>query len=38
LLGIEAAAQIAAAPVKKVCTVRTRKGAEIIEMPIPCTN
>jgi pilus assembly protein CpaB len=38
LLGIEAAAQVAAAPIKEVCTVRTRKGAEIIEMPIPCKN
>ena len=38
LLGIEATAQIAAAPVAEVCTVRTRKGAEIIEMPIPCSK
>jgi pilus assembly protein CpaB len=22
----------------KVCTVRTRKGAEVLDMPIPCTN
>lgn len=37
LLGIEQQVQ---APVvmNKVCTVRTRKGAEVIEMPIPCTN
>lgn len=37
LLGIERQVQ---APVveNKVCTVRTRKGAEVIEMPIPCTN
>lgn len=26
-------------PVKKeVCTIRTRRGAEVIETPIPCTN
>lgn len=23
---------------EKVCTVRTRKGAEVVEIPIPCTN
>ena len=23
---------------KKVCTIRTRRGAEVIEIPIPCTN
>lgn len=38
LLGIEAAAQIVAAPEERICTVRTRKGAEIIEMPIPCSQ
>lgn len=38
LLGIEAAAQIAAAPVARVCTVRTRKGADIVETPIPCSQ
>ncbi|MEM5477644.1 Flp pilus assembly protein CpaB [Pacificibacter sp. AS14] len=38
LLGIEAAAQIAAAPEVRICTVRTRKGAELIEMPIPCSK
>ncbi|WP_111733384.1 Flp pilus assembly protein CpaB [Roseovarius amoyensis] len=38
LLGIEAQV-IEAAPAKKeVCTVRTRRGAEVIETPIPCTN
>lgn len=38
LLGVTAAApQVVAAP-EKVCSVRTRKGAEVIEMPIPCTN
>ncbi|WP_322865289.1 Flp pilus assembly protein CpaB [Aquicoccus sp. G2-2] len=40
LLGIERAA----APVrqkeveKKVCTIRTRRGAEVVEIPIPCTD
>jgi pilus assembly protein CpaB len=36
---------IAAQPVKeevaqqdKVCTIRTRRGAEVVELPIPCTN
>lgn len=24
--------------VKKVCTIKTRKGAEVIEVPIPCSN
>lgn len=23
---------------KKVCTIRTRRGAEVMEIPIPCTN
>jgi pilus assembly protein CpaB len=23
---------------EKVCTVRTRRGAEVVEIPIPCTN
>lgn len=39
LLGIEArtAPEPEAAP-EKVCTIRTRRGAEVIEIPIPCTN
>ena len=30
----------AAAPVeaKKICTIKTRRGAEVLEIPIPCTN
>lgn len=28
----------AAAPVAEVCTIKTRKGAEVLEIPIPCTN
>lgn len=38
LLGLDA--QIAA-PTKvepEVCTIRTRRGAEVVEIPIPCTN
>ncbi|RPE67071.1 pilus assembly protein CpaB [Pacificibacter maritimus] len=38
LLGIEQVTEVAAAPAKRVCTVRTRKGAEIIETPIPCND
>jgi pilus assembly protein CpaB len=40
LLGVEIAAPVieAAAPVEQVCTVRTRRGAEVVEIPIPCTN
>jgi pilus assembly protein CpaB len=37
LLGIEAQ-QIVAAEEEKVCTIRTRKGGEAVEIPIPCTN
>jgi pilus assembly protein CpaB len=41
LLGItaaapEAAPEVAAAP--KVCTIRSRKGTEVIETPIPCSE
>lgn len=38
LLGLDA--QVVA-PVKeepKVCTIRTRRGAEVVQIPIPCTN
>ncbi|SDF74684.1 pilus assembly protein CpaB [Celeribacter baekdonensis] len=38
LLGIAEEQIIAEKPKDQVCTVRTRKGAEIIEMPIPCSN
>lgn len=37
LLGIQAAEVIEAKP-DPVCTVRTRRGSEVIETPIPCTN
>lgn len=38
LLGIvqqEAQAEVKA---ERVCTIRTRRGAEVMELPIPCTN
>ena len=38
LLGLS---EIEAAPEKveeQVCTIRTRRGAEVVEIPIPCTN
>ncbi len=37
LLGITAE-QVAKVEEDKVCTIRTRKGAEVVEIPIPCTN
>ena len=37
LLGIEAQ-QIVVAEQEKVCTIRTRKGGELVEITIPCTN
>ncbi|MDU8926093.1 Flp pilus assembly protein CpaB [Alisedimentitalea sp. MJ-SS2] len=39
LLGIaRAEAPAPKAAEKKVCTIRTRRGAEVVEIPIPCTN
>ncbi|SDE48914.1 Flp pilus assembly protein CpaB [Limimaricola pyoseonensis] len=43
LLGIveeEKVAEVAPAPAPEpqVCTIRTRRGAEVVEIPIPCTN
>jgi len=38
LLGIEKAQVIAEEEPEKVCTIRTRRGSEVVEMPIPCTN
>ncbi len=38
LLGITPE-QVAVAPAApKVCTIKTRKGADVVETPIPCTN
>ncbi len=38
LLGIVAQAAPEAVEEPQVCTVRTRRGAELVEIPIPCTN
>jgi pilus assembly protein CpaB len=38
LLGIQEAEPVQAAPQAEVCTIRTRKGAQIIDTPIPCSN
>ncbi|MEX3316892.1 Flp pilus assembly protein CpaB [Sulfitobacter sp. PS-8MA] len=38
LLGIEAQETIAEIAKEKVCTIRTRRGAEVVQIPIPCTN
>ncbi|KMW59523.1 Flp pilus assembly protein RcpC/CpaB [Candidatus Rhodobacter oscarellae] len=37
LLGI-VEEQVVEVEAKRVCTIRTRRGSEIIETPIPCTN
>lgn len=39
LLGIvEEEEVIERAEVKEVCTIRTRRGSDVVEIPIPCTN
>ncbi len=40
LLGLEAPKEeiVVEKEEKEICTIRTRKGAEVIEIPIPCTN
>ena len=38
LLGITDAPTIVAAEPERVCSVKTRKGADVAETPIPCTN
>ncbi|MDU8910359.1 Flp pilus assembly protein CpaB [Aestuariicoccus sp. MJ-SS9] len=38
LLGIAAKKQETQAQALEVCTIRTRRGAEVVEIPIPCTN
>ena len=38
LLGIEEQVVERAPIEQQVCTIRTRRGAEVIETPIPCTN
>jgi pilus assembly protein CpaB len=37
ILGIAAEAAVAE-PEERICTIRTRRGAEVVEIPIPCTN
>lgn len=37
LLGLEAE-QVVEVQQEKVCTIKTRRGAEVIDIPIPCTN
>lgn len=38
LLGIATQEIQAEVAQEKVCTIRTRRGAEVVELPIPCTN
>lgn len=38
LLGIEAKAAPEPQQKEEVCTIRTRRGSEVVEIPIPCTN
>ncbi len=38
LLGLTVAAPQVAAPAPKVCSIRTRRGAEVVSIQIPCTN
>ncbi|MEP2783944.1 MAG: Flp pilus assembly protein CpaB [Pseudoruegeria sp.] len=40
LLGIQEAQEevIVEQQVEKVCTIKTRRGAEVLQIPIPCTN
>lgn len=37
LLGIQEQ-QIVAVTEERICTIRTRRGAEVLEIPIPCSN
>lgn len=38
LLGITAPEKVVEVEAEKVCTIRNRKGGEVVEIPIPCTN
>jgi len=38
LLGRQAAIAAPQAAAERVCTIRTRRGAEVVSIPIPCTN
>ncbi len=37
LLGLEEE-RVVEAPAERVCTIRTRRGSDMVEIPIPCTN
>lgn len=38
LLGLAAVERAPEQVEEKICTIRTRRGAEVVEIPIPCTN
>lgn len=38
LLGVEKAPEVVEAAAPEVCTIKTRKGDAVVEVPIPCTN
>lgn len=38
LLGLEVVAEATPVVKKKVCTIKTRRGAEVVEIPIPCSD
>ncbi|MEO0767590.1 MAG: Flp pilus assembly protein CpaB [Pseudomonadota bacterium] len=38
LLGIAEQAEIAEVEEEQSCSIRTRRGADVVEIPIPCTN
>lgn len=38
LLGLAEETEVVEAEPEKVCTIRTRRGSEVVEIPIPCTN
>lgn len=38
LIGIERSAPEVAQEAARVCSIRTRRGADVVEIPIPCTN
>lgn len=38
LLGLGAQEIVVDKPEEEICTIRTRRGAEVMEIPIPCTN
>ncbi|QFT64150.1 Flp pilus assembly protein CpaB [Roseivivax sp. THAF30] len=38
LLGLEKAEAPSIKKAREVCTIKTRKGSEVVEIPIPCTN